>query len=113
MKFLNYELEKTDIDAMITSLSVMLKSFDLFALDEFSPEEKTYCLAYGASALKRLVNHESKILNNELSAIHVSLQIADMINCNELIADNESTQLCSDCSAAISRLLPIFDNYFG
>ena len=112
MKDFDYPLNDSDIKTLLTTLTVMLETFPLLSLDELSPQDKINCVTYGSSAIERLANVEERISRNELSAIHISLQIADMINCKELVVDEYSTQLCNSNAFAITKLLSVFDNYF-
>lgn len=112
MKKFDYALNDSDIKTMLITLMVMLETFPLLCLDEFSPRDKINCIKYGSSAIECLRNMEELISQNELSAIHVSLQIADMVNHQELIVDEYSTQLCNSNAFAITKLLAVFDSYF-
>ncbi len=112
MKKFDYALNDSDIKTMLITLMVMLETFPLLCLDEFSPQDKINCIKYGSSAIECLRNMEELISQNELSAIHVSLQIADMVNHQELIVDEYSTQLCNSNAFAITKLLAVFDSYF-
>ena len=112
MKNFDYALSNSEIKTILTTLTVMLETFPLLCLDELSPQDKLDCITYGSSAIECLKNMNEQISRNELSAIHVSLQIADMVNHQELVVDEYSTQLCNSNAIEITKLLSVFDNYF-
>lgn len=112
MKQFTYELSVSDIKTILATLTVMQNTLPDLELDELSEGEKLQCLVYGNSASERLAKCGNKFPHNELSAIHISLQLADMINQHEVDVDSTSTNICKEYMFDINKLLPIFDRYF-
>lgn len=112
MKKFTYQLTHTDIKTILVTLTVMLEKLPQLELDELSLEEIQYAVKYGKSVSKKLSNMEEIITNNELSSIHISLQLAYMINQGDVIVDDYSYNLCREYVFDINRLLPVFEVYF-
>jgi len=109
----NHELSVSDIKTLLTTLTVMdevLPIVDIPELDEFT---KLQCSSFGKQAVEHLSDLSTQLSNNELSAIHVSLQIADLINHSDVSVDDYSKKLCSQHIFSINKLLPIFDSLFS
>lgn len=90
----------------------MLENLPCLVLEELSPDDVSSALSYGKSAMDHLLCISPKITMNELSAIHMSLQLADMINHEEVDVDEVSLDLCHKNVFVISKLLSVFDDYF-
>lgn len=112
MKKFTYEFTASDIKTILATLTVMENVLPTLDLEEMPEEVKLQCLVYGNSASERLVHLEERITRNELSSIHVSLQIADMINQHEVDVDSASVDICKKFVFDIQKLLSILDNYF-
>lgn len=112
MKNFTYQLSESDIQTILSTLIVMLEILPHLDLEELPPDTVSSALLYGKSAMNRLSCMSHKITNNELSAIHISLQLADMINHEEVDVDEVSSDLCHKNIFVINKLLSVFDDYF-
>lgn len=112
MKKFTYQLTESDVKTILVTLTVMQETLPYLDLEELSPNDVACALSYGKSAVNRLSNMSSRITLNELSAIHMSLQLADMINHEEVDVDEFSLNLCHENIFVINKLLSVFDNYF-
>lgn len=112
MKKFTYQFTASDIKVILATLTVMENVLPTLELEEMPEEVKLQCLVHGNSASERLVHLEERITRNELSAIHVSLQIADMINQHEVDVDPASVDICKKFVFDIQKLLSILDDYF-
>lgn len=111
-KNFDYQLTETDLDTLLVTLSVMLDVLPDYDPDEFDEDTMIQALSFGEQALLHLSTLNPRVRNNELSAIHISLQLADMINQNEIIVDPTYKKQCSERLFSINHLLSVFDSYF-
>lgn len=112
-KSFNYELSESDIKALLTTLTVMDELLPVVNIPELDELTKLQCSTFGKQAIERLSNFSTLISYNELSAIHVSLQLASLINRDDVSVDDYSKKLCSQYIFSINKLLPIFDSFFS
>lgn len=112
-KSFTYQLSDSDVKTILTTLLVMdevLFEIDIPGLDEST---KLRCSIFGKKASESLLDFSKQISFNELSSIHISLQIANMINHGDILVDNYSKNLCSQFVFSINKLLPVFDSFFS
>lgn len=112
-KLFNYELSESDIKTLLTTLTVMDEVLPVVDIPELDELTKLQCSTYGKQAMEHLSNLSTQISDNEISAIHVSLQLADLINRSDISVDDYSKNLCSQNIFSINKLLPIFDSFFS
>ena len=106
-----YSLSDNDVLTIISVLTVMVN--ELPDSDLVSPEIISQALYYGDQALETLSNGGNQISNNQLSAIHMALQLADGIISGQVPASNDSIELCKNSLFSIRKLLSVFDKYFS
>lgn len=109
----NYHPSTSDVKTMLTVLTVTTEILPFLEMDDFSDDAKQQTLKYASSAINRLQNMDTRISLNEMRAIYNSLIIADMVNHKEIVADDLSSELCSDNTFTIQKLLPVFEEYFS
>jgi hypothetical protein len=106
-----YSLSDNDVLTIISVLTVMVN--ELPDSDLVSPEIISQALYYSDQALETLSNGGNQISNNQLSAIHMALQLADGIISGQVPASNDSIELCKNSLFSIRKLLSVFDKYFS
>lgn len=90
-------------------MDAVLPDVDLPELDELT---KLQCSTFSPKAADRLCSIPDQISHNELTAVYVSLQLADLINHGDVSVDDHSKKLCSQNIFSINKLLPVFDSFF-
>lgn len=112
MKKFDYQPSTSDVETMLTTLTIMTSLLPTLDLEDFDELHKQQNIYYANSAIKRLENLETKISGNELQAIFNSLLIADMINHKELHVDESVAKLCTERIFTIQKLISVFENLF-
>ncbi len=104
-----FEFKSEDeILAVCATLTAMLHILPDTDIPDFPPNNKADAIRYGESALKRLENMETRVLQNEHTAIGISIGIAAMVNDGIISVDEVSTELCSRFAPVIDDLLERF-----
>lgn len=57
------------------------------------------------------LKNRTDVTHNDMSAVHIALQVVDMINCGEFTANENITKQCADISVSVKKLLPVFDEF--
>ena len=109
----NYQLTESDVKTLLSTLLIMKNVLPTVDIDEFDLATKLNCLSFGDKATKQLSAMSVSVSHNELSAMHVSLQLADMINCSEIEVDPDIKKQCSDYFFSIKHLLSVVDSFFA
>lgn len=107
MKQLNYEFTKSDVEAILFTLSV-LPSLQLEETEEQANMNYHCCLSAG----QKLINKSTDFTLNEFRVIFVSLQAAQFINRGELEVDAEVKKQCGNHLFVINKLTSVFGEFF-